>query len=133
MPTVLPATSLSATVMPATDISVGFKDIASVDAVSITPGEVNRPAAQITVEIQNSTDVARDVNSVEVGLTDSMGQPGIPVTTAASSSFSGQIAPGPTATGVYVFPVPPDPRDRVLVTVSYTAGGALAQFSGTIK
>ena len=133
VPSVLPETSLSATVMPATDISVGLKEIESVDAVSITPGEVNGPAAQITVEIQNGTDAALDVNSVEVGLTDSMGQPGIPVTTAASSSFSGQIAPGSTATGVYVFRVPPDHRNPILVTVSYTAGGALAQFSGTIK
>ena len=103
------------------------------DAVSNTPGEVNGPAAQITVELKNGTKTALDVNSVEVGITDSAAQPGIPVTTVDDAPFSGQIAPGATATGVYVFRVPTTHRNPVLITVSYTAGGAIAQFAGTIK
>jgi hypothetical protein len=130
--TVLPAIPLSATATPIPGISIALERIATVDAQAHVPGEVSGPAAQITVDVRNDTDAAVDIESVGVDLTDSAGEPGIAVTTDASNPFAGSLDPGASATGVYVFRVPTDARNPVLVTVSYTPGATVAQFTGKI-
>lgn len=124
---------LSQTVTVAAGVVISISEIKAVNAVSHVPGDVNGPAVQITVAIKNTSSKALNVNSAEVDVSDSKGDPGIPVTTSESRIFSGSVAPGAEATGVYVFRVAADRRDPITVTASYTGAGPVAQFAGAVK
>jgi hypothetical protein len=108
-------------------------DISAVSATATEPGEASGPAAQITVKITNGTNRAVDVGSADVEVTDSAGNAGIPVTTGATAPFHGQIAAGAAATGAYVFRLPANRRNPVVVRVTYTAGAPVAGFTGKIR
>lgn len=131
-PSQLPQVPLSDPASPADGITVQLTEVVGVDAVTHQPGQVSGPAVQITVRISNAGADAVAISSAQVAVADSAAAPGIAVTTDASSPFAGTLAPGASATGIYVFRVPADRRSPILVTVSYTAGGAVAQFTGNL-
>jgi hypothetical protein len=129
----IPTVGISASAKPNKDVVVKLVDIAAVNATATEPGEVSGPAAQITVRIKNSGAQPLNVDSADVELTDSAGNAGVPVTTSATDVFHGQIAAGAAATGVYVFRLPTNRRNPVVVRVTYTAGAPVAGFTGKIR
>ena len=56
--------------------------------------------------------------------------PGEPLSGPGVSVFTGTLAPGASATGVYVFRVPADLRDRLQITVSYDPTSTTVLFEG---
>jgi hypothetical protein len=131
--TTLPTVAISESAKPAKGVSVRLVKITPVHATATQPGEASGPAAQIEISIENGTTHAVDVSSADVELTDSAGNAGVPVTTAATSLFQGDLAAGDAATGVYVFRLPANRRNPVVVRVTYTAGAPVAGFTGKIR
>jgi hypothetical protein len=131
-PTLLPEVALTDSATPADGITISLTDLSQVDAQTHVPGEVSGPAVRVSIEIGNSGAQPVDLTSVVVELSDSDGAPGIPVSTADSKSFDGMLDPNASITGVYVFRVPVDRRDPILIAVSYAAGSTVAQFSGSL-
>jgi tetrahydromethanopterin S-methyltransferase subunit D len=126
----LPKLGLTETAAPAADIAISLVGIKAVQAVSNIPGEVNGPALEVTVQIANSAATVLDLDHAMVDLLDSTGAPGLATTTTSVREFAGELATGASATGVYVYRVPTDRRDPITVQVQFTAGEAVAQFSG---
>lgn len=130
---VLPKVALTRSVDVATGVAVRIAEIRAVSAVTHVPGQVNGPAIEVTVSITNGTAKALPLNAAEANVSDSKGDPGIPVTTSDTRPFAGSVKPGATTTGVFVFRVPVNRRDPVTVTATCAAAGPVAQFAGPVK
>ncbi len=97
-------------------------------------GDLDAPAVQVRVKVANDTGEPLSMDSVVVnayyGADDT---PASPLLGDPSADWlRGQLADGRTATGVYLFTVPPDERDQVTITVSYRAGTPIAVFEGSV-
>lgn len=114
--------------------SVVLRSIEAVDGEAVIPGEVGGPALRVTVESSNTSDIAIDTPAVVVNLY--YGPDRIPagsLLNPGGQEFPSSIAPGNTATGVYVFTVPVDQRDNVLVEVDVAVEEPVVLFEGAIS
>jgi hypothetical protein len=99
----------------------------------VGPGDVAAPAVRMTVDIKNTGSAPLDLNLVVVNAymgperdpAEMYEQPG-------GKPVSGSLAPGETATGVYIFRIPEDRRDDVTVVVDYQAGLPAITFRGPV-
>ncbi|SDF27091.1 protein of unknown function [Blastococcus aurantiacus] len=95
------------------------------------PGNVAGPALRVTVRILNDGDQEISLDGVAVNLsygTDAA--PASPLDDSSSRPFTGRLAPGEEAEGVYVFSVPSGARETVTVDVGYRAGAPRVLFTG---
>ena len=114
--------------------TVSLSAIEAVQGVAQGPGNVNGPAVRVTVQLTNGSTADLDLDGVSVNLTHGADlTPGSPLEDASQDLFSGTVAPGATATGVYVFSVPAGALDRVDVTVGVAPGASYAVFSGPVS
>ena len=103
--------------------------ITSVTATGSQPGEVSGPAVQVDVEITNGTSAELSLGTVTVNayygadLT-----PAAPYSQPRSAAFPATLGPGATATARYVFSVPTDAQDSVVITVDKSAGDPIVVF-----
>lgn len=104
------------------DVKISAADVAEIEVEAHTPGETAGPALAVTIRIQNDSDADLDVETVMVTLIDSAGAAAVPTTSDPAKPFIGSIPPGGSADGVYVFLVPDDARDRIELTIAYSAG-----------
>lgn len=103
------------------------------DVKATTPGEVQGPAIEATVQVQNGTAKPIDLGSTVVMLTESSGAPGQPTTSKPAQPFTQQLAPGASMSGVYVFRVPANGYNPIQISVSYAGGAPEALFSGSVS
>jgi cytoskeletal protein RodZ len=95
-------------------------------------GNINGPALRVTVEVTNGTASALALSGVQVTMSYTAEEtPASPLDDPSGSDMTGDLAPGTSATGVYVFSVPADQRALVTVTVAYAAGAPFLVFSGS--
>jgi hypothetical protein len=113
-------------------IVVVVADAERVETKAETPGEVAGPAVAVRLKITNGTDSTVDLSTVMVSLTGDEGAFGQPTTSAPAAPFSGELAAGADAEGVYVFGLPAEQRDDLSIRVEYVAGAPLALFVGQI-
>jgi hypothetical protein len=113
-------------------IEVVVADAERVETKAETPGEVAGPAVAVRLKITNGTDSTVDLSTVMVSLTGDEGAFGQPTTSAPAAPFSGELAAGADAEGVYVFGLPAEQRDDLSIRVEYVAGAPLALFVGQI-
>lgn len=107
-------------------------DIISVDAIEVTaetPGEISGPAVRVTVSAQNASTEPQSVDSAVVSVVAENGF-GIGTTAGDPSPLAGEVAPGDTVTGVYVFMLDPAADREITVSVNYAAGEPVAVFTG---
>jgi hypothetical protein len=141
-----PAPTGDASVLPAALPAVAFDQEASgedgvrAQVVSLESttgtaqgrGNIAGPALRATVRLVNGTSEPVDLGLVVVNLTHGAeGTPAPPLQDDSRVPFSGTLAPGQSAEGVYVFTVPEDVRDVVTLTVGYRAGAPFLVFSGS--
>jgi hypothetical protein len=112
------------------DVEISASTIKAITAKAQTPGDMSGPGLAVTISIQNHSQTTLDVNTVVVTLLDSAGAAGIPTASDPTRPFTGTIAAGDGAEGVYVFIVPEGTRDRIELTVAYSAGVPVALFTG---
>lgn len=93
-------------------------------------GEVSGPAVRVTVTITNGSSAAISLDAVTVNAySGADATPAAPLSSDGSSApFTGSLAPGATASGVYAFSIADGTSDSVVVTVSRGAGSPLVVF-----
>ena len=132
-PAELPAVALAATGTVGNGITAALPSIEAIQATATGPGNVAGPALRVTVSVTNGTDQPIGLDGVAVNLFLGADRtPASPVDDPSARPFTGRLAAGLTATGVYVYTVPVDARDAVNVEVGYQAGAPLLEFTGPV-
>lgn len=109
--------------------------IDSVDKLVVaaeTPGEIAGPAVAVTFALTNGSAEPIDVSTAMATVSGADGTFGQPTTSVPFAPFGGTIAPGGSATGVYVFLLPESERETLTATLEYIAGVQTAVFVGQV-
>lgn len=105
----------------------------SVTGEVVGPGDVAAAAVRVTVDIVNTGAAPLDLNLVVMNAY--MGEQRDPAETyeqPGGQPVSGSLAPGDTATGVYLFRIPEDRRGDVTFVVDYLAGQPAITWRGQV-
>lgn len=113
-----------------TGVVLAVSAVRVITVEAATPGEVSGPAIAVTVTARNDSDAASSVDSAVVSVTTDDGALGIPTTAGPGSPLTGELAPGASAEGTYVFMLDPAADRGVTVIVSHAAGEPVALFTG---
>lgn len=114
-------------------VTITVSKVDPIDTKATTPGEIAGPALAIYVSIHNGSMNNISVDSAIVTLTNSQNVLGQPTTSDPHQPFSGELAPGSTAEGIYVFLMSSNARTGLTLSVEYAPGQAIAQFVGDIS
>ncbi|GAB4082651.1 hypothetical protein GCU67_11800 [Modestobacter muralis] len=132
-PPELPVVPLDAPAPVGNGVVATLPRIESIDASATGPGNIAGPALRVTVQVTNGTAEPLSLGGVVTNLYLGPDRtPASPVDDPSRAPFTGTVAPGASATGVYVFTVPADARSAVTVEVGYEAGAPLLQFTGPV-
>lgn len=131
--TTLPAIALTDSADLGNGVSVKLDSVEAVHADAQLPGEIAGPGVKLTVVIKNDSPAAIDLSNVGVDVVDAAGTPTIFMSASPSAPFTGQLAAGSGATGVYVFALPASYTDPAAISISYSTDAPIALFSGTVK
>jgi hypothetical protein len=124
--------ALSETGTYANGVTVQLVSLEPITTQAELPGEIAGPGLKVTVKITNGSADAIDVGNVVVDLQDAVQTPAIPMTSGAAP-FTGSVAAGADATGVYIFTTPTDYTDPATITVTYSAAQPVAVFVGNVQ
>lgn len=117
----------------APEFSAAVTEVRAIDGVGQGIGEISGPALAFTVTLTNNTDAPLDTVGVVVNCYDATAAPAIPLLGDPNAKpLPDRIAPGQTATGVYVFLVPKDARDTMTLTVAFNPADPTVVFSGPL-
>jgi hypothetical protein len=111
-------------------VTATLAGVAPFTAAGAGVGEVAGPAVRVTLSVTNgsSAPVSLDTTTVNAYYGPDA-TPASPLTSDGSSApFSGSLAPGATATGVYAFGIAEGAGDALVVTLGRGAGSALVVF-----
>jgi hypothetical protein len=96
------------------------------------PGNIAGPSLRVTVRLDNGTAEPMALGPVSVNVYYGAERtPASPLDDPSSAPFQGTLAPGKSATGVYVVRIPENARGDVTVEVGYQAGAPLLIFNGS--
>jgi hypothetical protein len=115
-----------------TGLVVKLSKIASVPGKAQAPGDIAGPAIRVEVEATNRSSDPISLESAQVAL--EYGSDRTPASTTSGHDarrFSPSLAPGKSSTAAFIFRVPPDQRDRLRVTVSYSLDAPTIVFAGS--
>lgn len=110
-------------------VTARISAITSVTATGTQPGEVSGPAVQVDLEITNGTSAEISLATVTVNAyygADST--PASPYSQPPAEAFPDTLAAGASAKARYLFSVPADARDSVIITVGKSAGEPIVVF-----
>jgi hypothetical protein len=111
-------------------VTVRLARLEAVEAEGSLPGEHSGPAVAVTVAITNGTTETIDVGTVTVDLVDARGRSASPVIDPEQPPLRGEVPAGATASGSYVFSLPPERRSEISVGVRYAASAPTVVFTG---
>jgi hypothetical protein len=116
---------------PDDGVSATLEEVEAVDGTGVGPGNVAGPALRITVRVANGSSEPVDLDAVVVAASSGADRvPAPPLGDPSAAPFTGSLAPGDTALGVYVFSLAADARDLVTVSVGHRADAPFLVFSG---
>ncbi|MGY1779071.1 hypothetical protein [Geodermatophilus sp. SYSU D01036] len=128
-----PAVSFDGTAESADGVTATVQTVEAVEGTGFGPGNIAGPALRVTVRVSNGTSAPVPLDGAVVRMTHGeTDTPASPLEDPSRAPFSGTVAPGDTADGVYVFRVPEDQRQRVTVVVGHQAGAPLMVFTGPV-
>lgn len=131
--TPLPSVPLTATADVGQGLTLRIARVERVEGVARGVGEIAGPALRLTLELTNASDDEVSVDSAVVDLLAGQARtPAATLTGPGARTFEGDVAPGTSETGVYVFGLAPEERERVRVSVSYQSGAPVAVFTGSL-
>lgn len=120
-----------ATILPG--LTAAITKFESVAGKAQTPGEISGPSVRMTVTITNSTAKAVTLNTTVVTAYYGTDQtPALQLTSPGGVNLPTSVAPGASATGVYIFTIPTDQRANVRVEVDYSVDVAPLIFQGSV-
>jgi hypothetical protein len=118
-----------ATITPGLTAAIG--SLEAVQGEARRPGEVAGPAIRFEVSIRNATSDAVDLGTTVVTVDYGADRaPALQLTEPGGRPLPASVAPGETATAVYIFTVPVDQRGVVHITVDYALGVPPLEFTG---
>lgn len=118
---------------PEASVSVVLDRVEEVEGEANLPGEVGGPSLRVTVTVENGTDAELDLTSAVVNLYHGADRaPAIPLLQPGHEDFPTSMAAGERASGVFVFNVPEDRRDDVLVEFDLSSGSTVVLFQGAV-
>lgn len=128
-PTAAPV-PITATAAPVRGVTARVARIEAVTGKAELPGEVGGPALRLTVEVDNDTRKAVDLRGLVVNLY--VGRDAAPAVELSTGerAMPDSVAPGKSATGVWVFTVPADERDPIAVEVDLATDVPVVVFRG---
>lgn len=118
------------TIELSTGMTVALESISTKDVKAETPGDVAGSAVEVVVVVKNASSEAQNVDSAVVTLVTPDGELGIPTTAGGSEPMVGTVAPGATTRGRYIFMLDPASGRDITVSVNYSAGEPVAEFTG---
>lgn len=114
-----------------TDLVAKVTKVESVAGKATLPGEVAGPAVRFTIRLTNTTGSAFDLsNAVVNAASGEDADPAYPLTQPGGKPFPTSVPAGGTVTGVYVFTIPTDERDRVSVSIDTSTDTPVVAFTG---
>lgn len=113
-------------------VTASLAKLEKITTTAELPGEIAGPGVAVTVRLVNAGSAAVDLGLVVVDLQDAGGTPAIPMSTSPAAPFTGSLAPGATADGVYVFTLPASYTGPATVSVSYTVNAPIVVFAGDL-
>ena len=114
-------------------MKVTLGSIESVQGEATLPGEVGGPSLRVTVNVHNGTDAELDLTGLVTNLYYGPDRaPAIQLTEPGAVAMPSSVPAGSDATGVYVFNVPTDQRDKVVVEVDLSADSTVVIFQGAV-
>ena len=96
------------------------------------PGEISGPGVSITVELTNGSTEPINLGDVAVELVATGDRYATLITTQENTHLDGELAPGGTADGTYVFTIADEDRAAITVQVTYAAPKPTALFAGSL-
>lgn len=131
LPPALAAVELGDTSTSPDGTSAVVSDVQAIEGSGTGIGNVGGPALRVSLRIENGSAEPLPLAAVVVELFHSGGSvPASPLEDPSRNAFSGDLAPGESADGAYVFSVPLDGRDLVRVSVAYRPGAPFLVFTG---
>ncbi|MGY1693093.1 hypothetical protein [Geodermatophilus sp. SYSU D01105] len=132
LPPALPAVAFDQEASGEDGVRAQVVSLDAIDGTAQGPGNIAGPALRATVRLVNETSEPLALDLVAVNLTHGAdGTPAPPLQDASRAPFTGTLAPGDSAEGVYVFTVPEGARDVVTLTVGYRADAPFLVFTGS--
>ena len=128
-----PAIPIDDTATPAPGVTVAVGAIESVAGEAERPGDVSGPAVRFTVTVTNSTAKAVSLASALVNLY--YGADSVPASELAKPGgvpLPTSVAAGASVAGTFIFTVPENERDDVLITLDYQVGSPVIAFEGSV-
>ncbi|MEV8024640.1 hypothetical protein [Microbacterium sp. NPDC080220] len=113
-----------------TGLVIELDSVSATTVTAATPGEVSGPAVVVKLTARNDSRETADLDSAVVTLTAANGEYGIGTTAGPNTPLAGDLEPGDSASGSYVFMLDPAADRSVTVSVNYSAGEPVAEFSG---
>ncbi len=112
-------------------ISATITDMSAVQGEAKGIGEIAGPAVRFTVTVVNDTEAALSLDSAVVNVSygdDS--QPASQLSGPDPVAFPASVKPGDKGTGVFIFAIPLDARDKVVIHFNLEAETPIATFAG---
>ncbi|MCZ2836432.1 hypothetical protein [Modestobacter sp. VKM Ac-2985] len=130
LPEDLPAVALDEPV--AVDaVTMSVVSLEAIDGQASGPGNVSGPAVRVTVRITNDGSAPLVLDGAVVTVVHGAdATPAAPLDDPSALRFTGSLAAGESAAGVYVFSVPAEQRGDVRVQVAHQPGAPVAVFTG---
>ncbi len=114
-------------------LTASITGIEAVDGVARGPGEVSGPSIRFTVTIANTTGAAVDLTGTVVTVDyGSDRTPAGQLYEPGAVPLPSSVPAGGSASGVFVFAIPPESRGLVHITVDYAVNVAPLVFAGAV-
>ena len=132
--TILPPVPLDRPADAGQGVVVSLVRTVSVETQGVGPGEsAGEPAVAVTLRVQNGSTQPLDLGSTVVSLAiGPEATPGRFSQGPPARAFSGSVAAGASAEGVYVFAVPPGERGDVVLDVSLVPERPVVRLTGSL-
>ena len=111
-------------------VTVALDGIDPITTTAQLPGEIAGPGLALNFTITNDSAAAIDLSTVVVEVADGAGTPAVTMTAAPAAPFSGELAAGQKATGVYVVTLPTGHTDPLAISVTYSSQAPVVVFTG---
>ena len=131
-PTAVPV-PIDAAAAPEPQVEVQLAKIEAVEGEANIPGEVGGPSLRITVVVRNATAAELDLTSAVVNLYFGPERsPAIELLEPGRRDLPQSVAPGGEVTGAFVFLVPVEARDDVVVEFDLSTDSTVLLFAGSV-
>jgi hypothetical protein len=118
------------TAEPAEDVALSVTSIEQVKAKATAPGETSGPALRITMRVRNDKKVALPIGAAVTNLYYGTDRTPSNLVLQGSKAFPASVRPGAEATGVVIYRIPPNRRDKVTLEVILDNKLRVIEFSG---